>query len=69
MWWPHHAICYKEKIQIFLKKGFVQGVPLILGQTLKGGIRHEDKHYSVGNYGEQTELGGLKFKVKTSNGD
>ena len=26
----------------------IQGVPLILVQTLRGGRGHEDKHYSVG---------------------
>ena len=33
---------------------YIQGVPLILGQTLRGGRGHEDKHYSMGNHGAQT---------------
>ena len=38
----------------------IQGVPLILGQTLRGGRGHEDKHYSVSNYGAQTSSVGAR---------
>ena len=38
----------------------IQGVPLILVKTLKGGRGHEDKHYSVGNHGEQTSSAGAR---------
>ena len=33
---------------------FIQGVRLILEQTLREGRGHEDKHYSVGNHKAQT---------------
>ena len=38
----------------------IQGVSLILGQTLRKGRRHEDKHYPVGNYVAQTSSVGAK---------
>ena len=39
---------------------YIQGVPLILGQTLRGGRGHKDKHYSMDNYEEQTSSEGFK---------
>ena len=38
----------------------MQGVPLILGQTLRGGRGHEDEHYSVGNHGAEMSSVGAK---------
>ena len=38
----------------------IQGVPLILVQTLRGGKGHEDKHYSVGNHGAQMSSVGAR---------
>ena len=38
----------------------IQGVPLILVQTLRGGREHEDKHYSMGNHGAQTSSVGAR---------
>ena len=29
---------------------YIQSVPLILVQTLRGGMGHEDNHYSVDNH-------------------
>ena len=39
---------------------YMQSVPLILGQTLRGGRGQEDKHYSVGKYGAQTSSVGVR---------
>ena len=39
---------------------YIQGVPLILVQTLRGGREHEDEHYSVGNNGVQTSSVGAR---------
>ena len=51
----------------------IQGVPLILVQTLRGSRRHEDKHYSVGFHGAQTSsVGGRghsSLRSKISNDD
>ena len=38
----------------------MQGVPLILGQTLRGGRGHEDKHYSAGNHGAKASFVGAR---------
>ena len=38
----------------------IQGVPLILVQTLRGGRGSEDKHYSVGNHEAQTSFVGAR---------
>ena len=38
----------------------LQGVPLILVQTLRRDRRHEDKHYSVGNHRAQTSSMGAR---------
>ena len=39
---------------------YIQGVSLILGQTLREGRGHEDKHYSMGNHGAQTSSVGAR---------
>ena len=39
---------------------YIHCVPLILGQTSRGGWGHEDKHYSLGNRGGQTSFVGAR---------
>ena len=50
----HLLIVFLTDFQEGKIKHYIQGVPLILVQTLRGGRGHEDKHYSVGNHGAQT---------------
>ena len=39
---------------------YIQGVPQILVQILRGDRGHEDKHYSVGNHGAQMSSVGVR---------
>ena len=44
----------------FLCKSTIQGVPLKLEKTSKGGSGREDKHYLVNNHGAQTSSVGTR---------